>query len=378
MARTNWTASLPRAEGPPSVADVSETHPGASPFIDRHGKVRWRYRRKGKTTPLPEAPGHPAFEAAYSAAVEGRTPVRAKVTRHPSAAFPRSMGAAWRAAKQTPEFKRQVAETRLRQDKIAEAFLHGRVIADDPSTWAEMPIADLRRRHIKAILADRSDTPHAGRHLLSIIRKMIYAAIDAEWIEIDPSHRMRYRPAYVGWRAWTEKERAAFEKRWPIGTTPRLCYALALWLGNRRGDIATLRPQDIDGDKIRLEQGKTGRELVLPITPMLREALDAADLSKKTVLSTVYGKPFSIKSLTGRMADWTKAAGIPPGCTLHGLRKTLGKMLAEEGATTRQIMDALGHTDIKHAELYSRDAEQERLARDAMNVVSLRRGKPGG
>jgi integrase len=58
------------------------------------------------------------------------------------------------------------------------------------------------------------------------------------------------------------------------------------------------------------------------------------------------------------MRDWTKAAGMPPGYTLHGLRKTLGKALAEHGATTRQMMDVLGHDNIAHAELYSRDADQ--------------------
>jgi integrase len=69
------------------------------------------------------------------------------------------------------------------------------------------------------------------------------------------------------------------------------------------------------------------------------------------------------------MADWTKSAGLPPGYTLHGLRKTLGKLLAEGGATTREIMDTLGHTDIQHAELYSREAEQEVLAKAGMKKV---------
>ena len=93
----------------------------------------------------------------------------------------------------------------------------------------------------------------------------------------------------------------------------------------------------------------------------------------------------SAKSLTGRMSDWTKAAGLPEGCTLHGLRKTLGGMLADSGATTREIMDTLGHTNLKHAELYTKSANQERLARAGLDKVTLlhkasktARGQPGG
>ena len=48
---------------------------------------------------------------------------------------------------------------------------------------------------------------------------------------------------------------------------------------------------------------------------------------------TQYGQPFSPKALGMRMQDWTRAAGIPPGYTLHGLRKTLGKALAEGQAS---------------------------------------------
>lgn len=125
---------------------------------------------------------------------------------------------------------------------------------------------------------------------------------------------------------------AKFETRWPVGTTPRLVYSLALWLGNRRGDVAGLRWDQrcskivhIDGeakeiDGFMIQQGKTGKQLFLPITPILAE------------------------------------------------------MLAEGGASTRQIMDTLGHDDIAHAELYTREAEQARLATDGMSrVVRLKR-----
>jgi integrase len=61
--------------------------------------------------------------------------------------------------------------------------------------------------------------------------------------------------------------------------------------------------------------------------------------------------------------------GLPKGLTLHGLRKSLGGYLAEAEASTRQLMDVLGHDDIDHAELYSREASQVRLAVQGMDRV---------
>lgn len=81
--------------------------------------------------------------------------------------------------------------------------------------------------------------------------------------------------------------------------------------------------------------------------------------------------------LVVRDVPYLALAGLPKGLTLHGLRKSLGVYLAEAGASTRQMMDVLGHDDIDHAELYSREASQVRLAVQGMDrVVRLVTRKP--
>jgi integrase len=70
------------------------------------------------------------------------------------------------------------------------------------------------------------------------------------------------------------------------------------------------------------------------------------------------------------MADWTHAAGLPKGCTIHGLRKTLGKLIADAGGSSRQSMAALGHDDLKQAELYSEESDPRDSTRDAMLKVT--------
>ncbi|WP_084682991.1 tyrosine-type recombinase/integrase [Neorhizobium vignae] len=351
-----------------------EKRPYLSHFQDRHGKTRWRYRRGKVTISLKGSPGEAEFEEAYQAAIEGRKPRTAEVSKMPGAAAPGTFRAAWTKVKRSPEWIAHDPATKAKNVRLAEEFLELPIVEGHPELWGDVPIKDLKRRHVKDILSHFSATPHKAKHLLVTIRKMILVALDEEWIETDPTWKLSYRPEYKGWRAWTDSERAMFEARWPIGSTPRTAYALALWLGNRRSDVARLKWEWFDFRKgnVTLVTKKGDKTLVLPITPMLRETLAPLSRDTETVLLTQYGQPFSEKSLTGRMADWTHSADLPKGCTMHGLRKSLGKMLAETGATTRQLMETLGHDDIEHAELYSRAAEQERLARDAMTKVTKR------
>jgi len=345
--------------------------PYVSSYTDRHGRLRWRYRRKGVTVALPGSPGEEAFQRAYMAALEGR-PTRAEVVRHPCHAKPRTLKAAWRHyAMHDPEFKRLRPTSREQYLARAERLLAMRVFEGDGLTWADVPVADIRRRHVKALLSQMTDRPHAATDALTVLRKMLIVALDQEWITHDPTHRLRHAPEIKGHRAWTDDERAAFEGYWPLGSRARTVYALALYTGQRRGDLVRITWQDVAGDTLTLVQQKTGKRLVLPILPVLRDVLDATPRLGPTVLHTDYGLHRSAEGLTNDMRRWSASAGLK-GTTIHGLRKTLGKLLAEQGATTRELMDALGHDAIEHAALYSREAEQESMAREAFRKVAGR------
>lgn len=356
---------------------MTEQHPGASPYTDRHGRERWRYRRSGKAWSLPHAPGHPAFEAAYIAAITGQPKPAGQIHHMPGAAHPRSLRAAFRVVTASLEWKDLKPATKTQQISVAERFFAEHIAEGEPLRFGDMPIDTLARRHIKAILLRWSATPHAARHIFKLIRKLIGAAIDEEWITADPTYRLKYRPKYKGWRAWTNAELAAFEARWPISSTPRLVYTVALLTGARRQDVVEMNWSDLDLGGLDLVPNKTETPQWLPVIERLRETLDAVprdgDREGDTILLTQYGNPFSGKALGMRMQRWTKAAGIVQGATMHGLRKTLGKLLAEHGATTRQIMAILGHKSMSQAELYTKEAEQKRLATDGMKVLTFTR-----
>ena len=57
-----------------------------------------------------------------------------------------------------------------------------------------------------------------------------------------------------------------------------------------------------------------------------------------------------------------QAAGLPPHCTAHGLRKAGLRRAAEHGATTKEIAAMSGHRSLTEIERYTARADQARLA----------------
>jgi integrase len=97
--------------------------------------------------------------------------------------------------------------------------------------------------------------------------------------------------------------------------------------------------------------------------------IDQTPRDRLTFLLTEFGKPFSPRGFYNLFADWAREAGLPPGRSPHGLRKAAGRRLAEAGATAQQIMSILGVT-LQTAEIYTRQAEQARMAVAGMARLS--------
>lgn len=356
-------------------------YPGVSDMTTRHGKVRWRLRRSGKKdVMLPGYPHTADFDEAYDNAILGRP---APVVLLPGAASPKSLKAAYRLLKATDEWKALDAKSSTRYQQTIERILS--MPAGGKAMLGDGPMEDLKRAHIKTILSIFRDTPHMERIVLICLRKLIMVAIDEEWIEVDPTYKMTRSPKTDGHRAWTPETMAKYEAKWGIGTRQRTAYALALWLGNRVSDVTRLRWDQlttkhisVDGQAhavegfefVQFKGRKRGKKLFLPMTPMLEAELEPLSRHTETVLVTSRGGAYADGSVSTHMADWCRDAGIEPGYTMHGLRKALGVKLAEADASTRQLMEMLGHDNIAFAELYSRAASQTRLAVQAMEKVT--------
>lgn len=335
------------------VATVSL--PYVQAFTDRHGKTRFYYRRAGfKRVSLPGEPGSVEFAVAYEKAGKGQI-VREAVEG------PRSIGAAIAAYYASNDFKVLKASSQKTYRAVLERFRkeHGK-----------RAIAGATVRRLKAILnLIASDTPSAALVLRKRLLPVFDLAVDEDWIAANPLKSIRLTtPDSDGHRAWDDDDLAQFAAFWKSGTRERLAFALLLDTGQRRSDVVGLGRQHWRGGAISLTQQKTGARLTVPVLPSLKAELDQIPDDQMTFLLTQYGKPFTPVGFTQWFVERAQMAGLY-GLTPHGLRKARGRLLAEAGCSAHGIAAWLGHESLEMVQLYTKAADQARLAREAAAML---------
>lgn len=235
-------------------------------------------------------------------------------------------------------------------------------------------VLHLQRRHIVEQMAQRLEAsgPAAANNLLKMLSVLCAFAVEHEWRRDNPCVGIkRFKAKGDGFVAWSEADVAKYLKHWRAGTRERLALALLLYTGQRRGDVIGMGRQHVDGDTIRVVQSKTGAQLVIPLHPELKAVLRNAPRTNLTFLTTARGGPFSPPSFGNWFRDACEAAGLK-GRSAHGLRKTAATRLADAGCTTKQIQAITGHATMREVERYTKAADQERLARQAIARLLLK------
>lgn len=140
---------------------------------------------------------------------------------------------------------------------------------------------------------------------------------------------------------WTPADEAAFLERAPAHL--HLALLLALWTGQRQGDLLRLPWSGYDGTHIRLRQSKTGTRVVLPVGKPLKIKLDATPKRSTIILTNSDGKPWTSDGFRASWGKACKAAGVV-GVTFHDLRGTAVTRLALAGCTEAEIATITGHS----------------------------------
>jgi integrase len=220
---------------------------------------------------------------------------------------------------------------------------------------------------VLAAVAIQAILPMLGHAaVLKVLRVLLGYAVSIDMIDSNPAISVKkYKGGGEGFHSWSEAEIVQFEERHPIGSRARLAMALLLYTAQRRGDVVGMGWQQLRGDTITLRQEKTDTPLAIPVHPELAMVLASTPRSNLTFLTTERGAPFTSAGFGNWFRDRCNEAGLPQ-CSAHGLRKAAATRLANAGCSSDQIRAITGHRSLSEVAHYTRSADQQRLARQAM------------
>jgi integrase len=289
--------------------------------------VTYYYAWKGGPR-LPGKPGSPEFVDAYNKAIAQRT--------QPPHGVLMSILQPYQAS---PDFRDLAPSTRRGYvpliKRIEKAFGDFPLIA----------MTDRRSRGVFMAWRDRIAVESGRRqadYAWTVLARVLSWGLDRGLVAANPCERggRLYRASRSD-KIWTEADEAAFLAKAP--THLHLPLVLALWTGQRQGDLLRLPWSAYDGIHIRLRQGKTGARIVIPVGVPLKSALDETPRRSTLILTSTGNRPWTSD---GFRSSWRKAcaaAGVT-GVTFHDLRGTAVTRLALAGCTEAEIASITGHS----------------------------------
>jgi integrase len=190
--------------------------------------------------------------------------------------------------------------------------------------------------------------------------------VENDWLKVSPVVKIK-RLKGGTLPAWSEAEAALAIRLLPEHL--RRPVVLALYSGQRRGDLIRMTWSAYDGRALRLKQQKTGAPLVVPVHSILKDELDRwkATAVSTMILTTERGRPWTPANLSQLLGvALAKIEGIGAHRNIHGLRKLAAVRLAECGCTLHEIGSITGHKSLAMIALYTASVDQERLAEAAI------------
>jgi integrase len=322
---------------------------------DRNGKKRVRFRKGFYSTYIAGIPYAEDFMQRYHAALDGDAQQlqEFKDARVGPGTIDQVIVNFYRST----DFVKLKSSTKKVRRNMLERFReqHGK-----------KRVALLTPAHIKAILGDMAERPGAANGLLKALRVLLRHAVDMGLLRDNLARNVRkFAVNAEGLHSWTDDDLAAYEARHERGSKAYLALSLLLYTGQRRSDVVRMGWQHINGGLLSVIQDKTGVMLRVPMHPRLVATIENTPLNNLTFLLTEAGAPFSAAGFGNWFRDRCNEACLPH-CSAHGLRKACATRLANAGCTTEQIKSVTGHKTLSEVARYTKAADQERNAKQAL------------
>ena len=144
--------------------------------------------------------------------------------------------------------------------------------------FGDMPIEALSdpevRGEFKRWRDGMNDTPRKADYAWTTLARVLSVAHDRGRIPVNPCQRGgRLYGADRLEKIWTEDDIGRFLAVASPGLT--MAAMLALWTGQRQGDLLRLAWSAYDGKHLRLRQSKTSRSVTIPVSKHLKSLLDS-------------------------------------------------------------------------------------------------------
>ena len=214
--------------------------------------------------------------------------------------------------------------------------------------WRGKRVDEIAKRDVNALLDSIIDrgAPIKARRVFAYLARFFKWALDREIIKTNPMQGMQ-RPGTE-----TSRDRVLSDgelaKVWnAAGELPMFgpIVRLLILTGARREEITQLRWSEIDGDTIKLSNGrtKTGVPQTIPLSAPARELLAGIPrIAGSDYVFTANGtKP--VAAWPGAKASLDKSCGVD-GWRIHDLRRTVATGLQKLGVNLQTIEAVLGHT----------------------------------
>ncbi len=340
----------------------NKTPDNVSSYKDRHGSLRWRYRKKGFTAELGREFGSPDFWERLADAQKGQklsTVIKTSVYKYGTLGWliiEYKRSSEWKSLKESTKRAYETSLSWLMEN-------HG-----------HRNLKGVETRHLQKIIGDLHSTPAAANNLRKRLIALMSLAVMKGVLPYNPALETKaFKLSKEGIRPWTEDDIKQYLKHHTEGSHAHRALVVMLFTGMSRADAARFSWRHIVDGQITYKRLKTettgGVAVTIPIHPQLRKVILETPESHETFLATNKGKQRNVDSFGNEVRKWCNQAGLPE-CSAHGLRKSLTNRLAEAGATTHQIAAVTGHQSLRLVEHYTRGVERKKLAQTAIALLS--------
>ena len=294
------------------------------------GSVKEFFYLRSTKARLPGKPGSPEFIASYNAAVAHL----AKERQPPAGEF-RSLIARFKAS---AEFVGLKPKTKI------DYMTH---ILRIESEFGDMPIAAIEDTRSRGDFLEwrdgMSSKPRSADYGWTVLARIMSWAKNRSLLKSNPCEKggRLYKGGDRAEIVWQPADITALARE----ASPEVMSAviLALWTGQRQGDLLRLSWTAYDGRTITLKQAKTGKRVSIPVGETLRQFLDGLEKTSTQILTSTRGTPWTtdgFKSSFYRACERPKIGDLH----FHDLRGTAVTRLALSGCEVPQIASFTGHS----------------------------------